>query len=140
MDENASQKSQSHPQDKRIWLAKDLEFLGIYRHALSRAIARRTFRTEDKPRPRRGVRRQAASDPYRGQRIPQSGDTISDRLREEPRDGPLRPLCSEWLGTGRKPVLVWNENGCRLCSVEHPASAILCRAGRPVERCERQCS
>src|SRR5258708_28724425 len=140
MDESASEQSQSHQQDKRIWLAKDLDLLGIYQDAPGRAIARGTFRTEDKSRPGRGVRRQAASDTHRGERISQSGDTVSDCLRKKPRDRPLRPLCSEWLGTGRKPVLVWNENGRRLCSAEHTASAVLCRNDRDVERGERQCS
>src|ERR1700730_10817298 len=129
MDENASEQSQSHQQDKRVWPAKDLEHCRDYQDAPSRAIARGTFATQDKSRPGRGVRRQAASDTDRRERISQSRDTISDRLRKKPRDGALRPLCSEWLGTGRKPVLVWNENGCRLCSLERTASAILCRNG-----------
>src|SRR5258708_35281128 len=138
MDEGPPEQSQSHQQDKRVWLAKDLGLPGIYQDAPGRAIARGTFRTEDKPRPGQGVRRQAASDTHRGERISQSGNTVSDRLRKKPRDGPLRPLCSEWLGTGRKPVLVRNENGRRLCSAEHTTSAILCRNGRGAERGERQ--
>src|SRR5258708_28243262 len=137
MDEGPPEQSQSHQQDKRVWLAKDLGLPGIYHHAPSRAIARRTFGTEDKPRPGQGVRRQAASDTHRGERISQSGNTVSDRLRKKPRDAPLRPLCSEWLGTGRKPALVRNENGRRLCSAEHTTSAILCRKGRHLERPER---
>src|SRR5258708_942363 len=140
MDEGPPEQSQSHQQDKRVWLAKDLGLPGIYHHAPSRAIARRTFGTEDKPRPGQGVRRQAASDTHRGERISQSGNTVSDRLRKKPRDGPLRPLCSEWLGTGRKPVLVRNENGVRLCPAKHRPWAIFGRNGSHVERRERKCS
>src|SRR5258708_32064058 len=140
MDESASEQSQSHQQDKRIWLAKDLDLLGIYHHAPSRAIARGTFRTEDRSRPGRGVRRPAASDTRRGERISQAGDTVSDRLRQTPRDGPLRRLCSEWLGTGGKPVLDLNENGRRLSSAEHTTPDILRRKALLAEQRERHAS
>src|ERR1700716_40555 len=129
MDESPSEQSQYHHQDKRIWLAEDLEHWRDYCNAPGRAIARGTVATQDKSRPGRGVRRQAAPDTHRRERISQSGYTVSDRLRKKPRNGPLRPLRSEWFGTRRKPVLVRNETRCRLCSAQHTAAAFLCRNG-----------
>jgi len=51
----------------------------------------------------------------------------------KPRDGTLRPYVLNGLEQ-KKPVLVRNETGCRLCSTQHTAAAIFCRNGQHGDR------